>query len=447
MISDPTTRVNGKTPDSPRRFRLARHTPEADSGPPGATDDPGEPLRGADALRNEEPTDFDLIIGDPDDTLAEPEAPAPTDDFFDEALAGLPPKPVDNDDHTYLWGKLATRAIYQHYDRQRASAGLAANETTGVRPTSLINGEPPPPPLVEPYMATTEATMIYGAGGSCKGTTAAHLALRYTSNDPDGIVYILDFEHHESEWGGRLRRLGATDAELDRIHYAGPYSKEWTAPTGALKDVAEYVRADCERLGVTLLIVDSYSAATTSGDAMGGKAAADEYFEALNRIGIRSLSLGHIPGTTESKWPPRPFGSVHIRNYCRETWAIAEIETPGGWNPGEYGLTNTTVELRCTKAQDRQKPPHQIISYDYEPDYGPITVHEEEKGAQSNTDLIVAALEQTPDVLLTAEQIAKTTKTMGGSLTAAHVYETIRKDRKGRFTTDRSKSPLRYKLS
>lgn len=316
---------------------------------------------------------------------------------------------------------------------------------TGVRPMSEVESQPPPPPLVREFLALHpgEGAILYGPGGSGKGTTAAWLALEHVRQDPEGCVYVADFERHEAEWGGRLRRLGAAAGELARIHYASPYSPLWTAPRGLLPEVAHLVRADCDRLGVSLLVVDSITVAAAAGDAMGGQQSASEYFDALARIGRRSLSLAHVTGAAQ-RWPDRPFGSVHLHNLARETWAI-EVVRQEAEPPDTRGLTLTAVELRNKKANGRPKARPQVLAFEYEPDYGPITVKAEERQA-GHGDLVHDALRKSgEDAWLTAKQLAAAVlEDAGERVTEAQVYDAIRRDRRSRFRVDETRRPRRF---
>jgi phytoene dehydrogenase-like protein len=332
--------------------------------------------------------------------------------------------------------------------KAQAEAGTAEG-TTGAAPMIRVSDDPPPPPLVGDFMATFEDTVIYGRGGSTKGTTAAWLALQNVQKDSQAVVYIADFEHHPEEWSGRLRRLGATDEDLARIYYASPFSGDWTYPRGSLPQVAEYIRQDCERLGATLLIVDSMSAAMGKGEAMGGWSDAGEYFDALRVIRgsrrLRTLNLAHVAGNSE-KFPDRPFGSVQIHNAARETWAIAVNEEQSEGADAQ-GLNSTEAELRCKKASGRQKPRPNVITYTYEPNYGPITVKLAERRS-SNGDLVYGVLIRTPDQLLTAKQIAAAIKSdTGEARTEAQITDAIRTARFGRFDTDAKRRPFRFKIA
>ena len=196
-----------------------------------------------------------------------------------------------------LWQSLPS--VYELID--------AAPKSIGCRTAADLRYGLPPDQLADPFLTPEGPTVIYARGGTGKGMTACWLTQRLVAGSH--VVMVLDFEGHEREWGSRLRGLGLTDDELSRVHYRAPFSSDWTAPTGSLAAVAQAIRDDAARLGVTVLIVDSYSVATSNGDTMGGEAAAREYFSALARIGLPSLTIAHVRGDS-GKFPDRPFGSV-----------------------------------------------------------------------------------------------------------------------------------------
>ena len=158
----------------------------------------------------------------------------------------------------------------------------------GTRTAADLRHGDPPPQLVGEFLTPEDATVLYGPGGTGKGITACWLILRLIHLDQ--VVMVIDFEGHDREWGSRLRGLGAAEEELAAIHYRAPFAADWTARTGSLAAVADALRTDAARLGVTYIVVDSYSVATSNGDTMGGQEAAREYFTALSRIGLPSLT-------------------------------------------------------------------------------------------------------------------------------------------------------------
>lgn len=351
----------------------------------------------------------------------------------------------------YVMPEAERRAHEAKYLDAAGDAGLPQQpqqrSPTGVTTMFEIVPAEPQQPLVGPFLATAEETVLYGPGGAGKGTFAAWLTLEYLRQDSAARVYVLDFEHRQSEWSGRLRRLGASDIKLAKVFYVSPFSAKWAAPSGgrALSQIVEHVKSDCDRLGISLLIVDSYSAATSTGDAMGGQAAANEYFEALRRIGRRSLTLAHVPGNSQ-KWPDKPFGSIFVKNWSREMWAIEWVEMDGLTGEDEHGLSYHRVELHCTKAQDRERPAHQRVTFTYEPHHGAITADLEQL-IPSHGSLAYDALRQTPGVRLDLKAIAKAIKAdTGETLTETQVYDAIRRRQRSKddIQSDKSKRPFKF---
>jgi hypothetical protein len=118
---------------------------------------------------------------------------------------------------------------------------------------------------------------------------------------------IIDYENHPSEWGRRARQLGLTDDELKRVHYRAPFSDEWKAKRGSLNQVANALREDMDTLSVDYFIVDSYTAASPSGDSMGGATSAEEFFEGVRTIGRPGLVIAHVTSNS-GRFPDKPFG-------------------------------------------------------------------------------------------------------------------------------------------
>lgn len=271
----------------------------------------------------------------------------------------------------------------------------APERTIGSRTAADLRYGPPLPQLADPFLTSEGATVLYGKGGTGKGITACWLIQQLVAGEH--VVMILDYEGHEREWGSRLRGLGMTDDELARIHYRAPFGPDWTAETGALSKVAEAVRRDAERFGVTYLVDDSYSVSTSNGDTMGGEAAAREYFSALTMIGLPSLTLAHVTGSS-GKFPDRPFGSVFVHNLARETWAAEPIgEEDPETEPDliRFGPHVVTLELRNKKSNERAKAPAQFVTFSFSHD-GSITVMTDRPSGRSVADLAADALADGP---------------------------------------------------
>jgi hypothetical protein len=245
----------------------------------------------------------------------------------------------------------------------------------------------PPDQLVGEFLTPEGITVLYGRGGVGKGVTGCWLTMQLVR--AGHVVMILDYEGHEREYGSRLRGLGMTDAELASVHYRAPFGQDWTAPTGALSVVAKAVREDCDRLGVTYFVVDSYSVATSNGDTMGGEQAAREFFNACSTIGMPGLVLAHVKGDS-GRFPERPFGSVFVHNLSRETWAEERIGDDEPQDAEPFGPSTISLELHNHKANGRAKAPAQFLTFSFFAD-GSIEVSTDRVG-RSVADLATNVL-------------------------------------------------------
>lgn len=313
--------------------------------------------------------------------------------------------------------------------------------TIGLRTAAdLLHGDPPPQ-LVDPFLTPEGATVMYARGGTGKGMVTCWLIQGLVS--AGHRVLILDYEGHEREWGSRLRGLGLTDDELASVHYRNPYGLDWDAPTGPLSKVAPLVRADCDRLGITYVVVDSYSVATSNGDTMGGETAAREYFTALSSIGRPSLTIAHVRGDS-GRFPDRPWGSVHIHNLARETWAVEKLGDEHDTDPDliAFGPRIINLELRNKKSNTRGQSPAQFVSFSFFAD-GTITVSTGRPSGRAIADLIADVLADGP---MTAARIAAAIKEdTGETISEDSIGRTMRRHAK-QFLAVEGKRPRTWSL-
>lgn len=306
----------------------------------------------------------------------------------------------------------------------------------GTRTAADLRHGAPPAQLVGEFLTPEDATVLYGPGGTGKGITACWLMLQLVR--AGRVVMVVDYEGHEREWGSRLRGLGATDGELERIHYRAPFGSDWSAPTGSLATVADAIREDASRIGVTYIVTDSYSVATSNGDTMGGQEAAREYFAGLTRIGLPSLTLAHVRGGSD-RWPDRPFGSVFVHNLARETWAVEQIGTPTDPDLPRIGPHVVELEFRNRKPSGRPLAPPQFLTFEFYVD-GSIEAREGRLAGPTVADLAADVLSEP----LTLRQIAAAIKEDTG---ATHSGDTLLKSLKRhpeRFDVDKSKRPAKW---
>ena len=347
----------------------------------------------------------------------------------------------------------ADEATQQHINaipaRAAAEREAEAHKYDGWLNVASIDRLPAPVPMVDPFLALREgeAAILYGEGGSTKGTTACLWIIAVLRDDADARVLILDYENHEQEWKSRLSRMGAAEDEQARVYWVSPYSPRWTGPHGTFGEVAEYVRDGCDRLGITFLVLDSMSAALASSEAMGGIGASQEWGMALAKIGRRSLSLGHIAGGSE-KWPRKPFGSVHFRNMARETWAIGIVESGQDYRlPTGLVGTFTRVELRCTKASDRMPPRDHVITYAYGGD-ADIYAVSSPKAATATGDRVAMVLGSNGGKAMSTADIVKALKEeYDEAVTSGQLYDLMRNDRAKRFVQAEGSRPRPWSLA
>lgn len=309
--------------------------------------------------------------------------------------------------------------------------------TIGTRTAADLRHGIPPDQLAEPFLTAEGPTVIYARGGTGKGLLACWFALRLIRSGH--VVMVIDFEGHEREWGSRLRGLGLTDDELGQIHYRAPFGSDWTAPTGSLSAVADAIRDDAARLGVTYLVIDSYSVATSNGDTMGGEAAAREYFSGLARIGLPSLTIAHVRGDS-GKFPERPFGSVFVHNLARETWAVERIgDDEPETDPDliQIGPHVVALELRNRKSNARPISAARFVTFSFFAD-GTIEVATDQPSGRSVADLAADALAEGPLTLL---KIAAAIKEDTGQVVGENALRSALKRHPRRFEQSVSGRP------
>jgi len=309
--------------------------------------------------------------------------------------------------------------------------------TIGTRTACDLRFGLPPEQLVRMFLTPEGPTVLYARGGTGKGLIACWLVLHLVR--AGHVAMVLDYEGHEREWGSRLRGLELTEDELARVHYRAPFGSDWTAETGPLSKVAALVREDAVRLGVTYIVVDSYTVATSNGDTMGGEAAAREYFSALSIIGLPSLTIAHVRGDSP-RFPDRPFGSVFVHNLARETWAVerlADDEPVVDPDLLEHGPAVVRLELRNRKANGRAAAPAQFVTFEFYAN-GSIVVTEDPPKGRRVWELADAVL---VDGSMTAKQIAAAIAEDTGEKVGTDDIRRALERQPSRFTVNKSKRP------
>jgi hypothetical protein len=304
----------------------------------------------------------------------------------------------------------------------------------------------PPAMLAEGWLHPEEGTGIYGKGGTGKGITSAYLAglLAFEGER----VLIVDFENHPREWGTRLAALGLGADVVKSIHYVSPYGQTWEASIGSFDKVAGQLRAECDRLDITYLIIDSYTSSSDAGssEALGGQEAAQLFAKAAQSIGRPYLLLAHVNGAA-NRHPERPFGSVHVHNLCfRFSWSVEEHEAPTRADPDDPTRPATvTLEFRNQKHNDQPKADDRVLSFAFYVN-GDMTVLERTNAKRQVLDMVVAALIDTP--LLTTAQVRKAIRDRyEQDVPEDSIRKAISRDSGKRVSTNMDKVPYRYEAA
>lgn len=197
--------------------------------------------------------------------------------------------------------------------RERDHADEAA--MCGARFIEDIPGGPPLPLLVG-RIAPEGHTVLYGTGGSGKGTLSASWAVRLVR---DGhVVLVVDYEHHPSEWARRIQSLGGLDLRPHAVVYVSPTSPEWRGPRGSIWEQDDALARVADHFGASVIIIDSTVLACGPADPMKPETAG-QYAGAIVRLGRPTLSLTHVTKADDLRYP---FGSVYWHNLARVSWSL-----------------------------------------------------------------------------------------------------------------------------
>lgn len=195
----------------------------------------------------------------------------------------------------------------------------------GARRVSEIDAQARPP-LLAGRMDPLGHTVLYGMGGVGKGALASAWIAQLVIGG--GRVLIVDYENHPDEWARRLRGLGIGMEDLDKVLHVAPHSHRWSGPIGGLSEHADALSRLVVEEHLTLMVVDSLVAACRDDPMKPETAGA--YAAAVGRVGVPTLSLGHIGKDGARDFP---FGSVFWHNLARVTWLLEQ-------KGGVHRLTN-----------------------------------------------------------------------------------------------------------
>lgn len=219
------------------------------------------------------------------------------------------------------WSAMLTVACYLAAERYR-------------RPPRIVDladrPEPGPVQVLLPGIPTGETVVLYGDGESAKSllglliATAAMtgVVLPWAARIPVPLrCMLLDFETNENTVNSRLRRIcrGYALEHVPHLLY-----REMHQP---LVDTVDALRADRDRLGIDLFIVDSLSFACTG--SLTDDDAARALMNGLRRLAPATrLCIAHVSqeSAKASRGPVRPFGSAFFWNGMRSGWEVRKAE-------------------------------------------------------------------------------------------------------------------------
>lgn len=232
------------------------------------------------------------------------------------------PDPHDDADYQPPTADELTRLGQAVHDGIRVTPVL---ERLGARILSDISTEPAAPLLADRLDAEGH-TVLFGTGGSGKGSLAAWWAVLLVR---DGHrVLIVDYEAHPGEWSRRIGSLGGPDLTPNVLHVS-PMASTWHGVRGPLWQQAPDLLALADAWRATVIIIDSIVPACGAGDPTKPEVAG-QYATAVELLGRPVLSLGHVTKADDMRFP---FGSVFHHNLARVTWSLAEVR-------GQVILTN-----------------------------------------------------------------------------------------------------------
>lgn len=202
-------------------------------------------------------------------------------------------------------------------DLLRRSLLRAILEHTGAKPLSMVTREPAPP-LKLGRVDAEDASVLFGDGGCGKGTIASSWIAGLVAGGDR--VLIVDYEHHPSEWARRIASLGGLET-LSEVVYVSPVAATWNGPRGAIWSHADELAELADKADCTYVVVDSAVPACGPTNPLDPEAPG-QYFAAIARIGLPSLTLAHATKAGDLRFP---FGSVFWHNLARVTWSAQKL--------------------------------------------------------------------------------------------------------------------------
>ena len=298
----------------------------------------------------------------------------------------VPPREVDFDEFWAQCGRTAPRTD----ESTNTSDDVPAFRTLADVP------DDPPRPLLHGLLEPDGPTLFYAAPGTGKGTTGAYIVVQSQQLGMTPVIY--DAERRPREWARRVSGLGG---DRSGVIYIEPPDLGPRYAGRPLWESAEAIGRIVRASGADLLLVDSILPAVGLGeDRLRTDAQVPYlYVQALDALGIPSLSFGHPPkGQPEGD----PFGSVAWLGAMRLTWLGTSAEGEGH-----------RVRWRPRKRNERGHLPGVLLTVTYGEDGRPCAVLREDD-EESTRDWLLFALVRGPrSVADLAEQMIEESEKLG----------------------------------
>jgi hypothetical protein len=230
------------------------------------------------------------------------------------------------------WRKIIEQAFASVVEEFRSGEGVRLLGGKTVAP-------PPVSQLVPDLILANTANTWFGPGGTGKSTAAiaacvAHvLEAEFLGRQmPRGVPLYLDWEDEEEAFERVLWQvsIGYGMRESARVH--------WRRMRAPLKDDIAYISALIDRIGATLVVIDSATRAMGSAGEHGTyESTAVSFAEAIRALGkVTTLIIDHVDGQTvkDGGVARKSYGSIHKMNFVRNAWSLtpdeeASIQTVG----------------------------------------------------------------------------------------------------------------------
>lgn len=198
---------------------------------------------------------------------------------------------------------------------------------------------PPPKHLIDGVLIANVANTWFGPGGTGKSTAGIAACVAHVQGYPfagrsaeRGTALYLDWEDEEEAFDRILWEVsrGYGMEESARVY--------WRRMKSPLRDDIAYVSALIDRIGATLIVIDSATRAMGSAGEHGTyESTAVSFAEAIRALGkVTTLILDHVDGASvkEGGVAKKAYGSIHKLNFVRNAWSLspddeASVQTVG----------------------------------------------------------------------------------------------------------------------